>query len=88
VYNKEHNTIVANCHVGSKNYAILKLYWTWHSSATTQSNPHQSVKERKKPTITSIDNFFNTGIPYKKKYMLKNSSLRILYSTSQRVIVH
>jgi hypothetical protein len=71
VYNKEHNTIVASCHVGSKIYAILELYWTSHSSATTQSNPHQSVKERKKPTITSIDNFFNNGIPYKKKIHVK-----------------
>jgi hypothetical protein len=89
MYNKSHGTSVMSHHVDSKHFAILRLYQKQCSNATTKFDVHQIAKKRMKPIVASIVDFFNSGVPWKKKQTLfKNNYLRIWYSTSQRAIVH
>jgi hypothetical protein len=62
MYNKSHGTIVMNHHVDSKHFAILKLYKTQCSNATTKFDVHQIAKNRKKPIVASILDFFNNDV--------------------------
>jgi hypothetical protein len=66
MYNKVHGTITMSHHVASKHSTTLKLYKTHCFKVATPFDIHQSAKKKKKPTISFIVHFFNTGILYKK----------------------
>jgi hypothetical protein len=70
-------------HVDSKHFAILKLYQKQCSNATTKFDVHQIVKKKKKPIVASIVDFFNSGVPWKKKNLIQEQLLEdlVLYIT-------
>lgn len=62
MYNKDHGTIAMNCDT-LEHYIILKLYYNiqcW--SVVTKFDVHQTIKNRKKPTMASIVDFFSSEI--------------------------
>lgn len=65
MYNKNHGITAMSQHVVSKHSAMLKQYNTWWTTTTIIIVIHQISKKWKNPSIASIANFFNSGVPCK-----------------------